>query len=148
VRFQKSFFRLQFGVFFVLGLFSFLGLYEKTPIQMIESGFTGRDPASVAATATLKSTEILTIDCANFNQEVSVPAHQVRLEGYLCDMHPEQKGISIWNQTTGKVATLFKPGRSRYMTDFIQLVSGKNKIKLSYLSKGNQPKEVELTIIK
>ncbi len=146
--FQKSFFKLQLTVFFVLGLVSFLGLYEKTPIQMIESGFTGRNPASVAASVAIKSTEILRIDCSNFRQELPVPAHQVRLEGYLCDMDPEHKDFSIRNQTTGKNATLFKHGKSKYMTDYIQLAEGKNQITLSYLSKNKQRRELDLTLIK
>ncbi|MES2768560.1 MAG: hypothetical protein V4596_05375 [Bdellovibrionota bacterium] len=135
-------------LFFAFGFIAFMGLYETTPMQLIESQITGRAPASVAASVAMKSTEVLKIDCANFNQEVKIPAHQVRLEGYLCDKLPNQKEISIRNETTGKTATLFNKGKSEYMTDFIQLKDGKNQITLSYVSKNQQVKKVDLTILK
>ena len=135
-------------VFFVLfGLIVFSGLYETTPIQMIESQITGRGPASVAASVALKSVQILKVDCASFVQEMAVPARQVRLEGYLCDQNA--KNVSIRNETTGKSATLFsRGGKAEYMTDFIQLKEGKNQITLSYLSKKNEPKKFDLTIVR
>lgn len=134
------------AIFFVFGFIAFMGLYETTPIQMIESQITGRGPASVAANVKMKSVEILQIDCASFNQEVPVSAHQVRLEGYLCDNN--NSDVSIRNETTGKSATLFNKGKSVYMTDFIQLASGKNQITLSYIAKNKQLKKVDLTVIK
>lgn len=143
-------------LFVVFGLMAFMGLYETTPMQMIESQITGRNPASVASTAVLKATEVLQVDCSNFDQEISVPAHQVRLEGYLCDKTADQGEVSVRNETTGKTATLFNRGKSKYMTDFIQLADGKNEISLSYpLSsphKGHDAtqklKKIALTIIK
>ena len=131
----------------MFGFFAFVGVYETTPIEMIESQITGRGPASVAATAALRSTEVLKIDCANFAQELKVPANQVRLEGYLCDKEAS-KDVSITNETTGKTATLFNKSKSEYMTDFIQLKDGKNQITLSYVSKNQQVKKVDLTILK
>jgi len=131
----------------MFGFFAFVGVYETTPIEMIESQITGRGPASVAATAALRSTEVLKIDCANFAQELKVPANQVRLEGYLCDKEAS-KDVSITNETTGKTATLFNKSKSEYMTDFIQLKDGKNQITLSYVSKNQQIKKVDLTILK
>ncbi len=126
----------------------FTGLYETTPIQMIESQFTGRGPASVGAVAAIKSIEVLQVDCANFAQEIVVPAHQVRLEGYLCDKNTDQKSVTIRNETTGKTATLFNKGKEGYMTDFIQLKGGKNQITLSYLSKKNEKKKIDLTLVR
>lgn len=134
-------------LFSTFGFIAFIGLYENTPIQIIESQITGRNPASVASVAAMKSTEILKIDCANFQQELKVPAHQVRLEGYLCDK-TLGKEVTIRNETTGKEATLFKRGNSEYMTDFIQLKPGKNQITLSYVSTKQQPQKVDLTILK
>lgn len=133
-------------VFLMFGFFAFGSVYERTPIEMIESQITGRGPASVAATASLRSTEVLKIDCSNFAQELKIPAKQVRLEGYLCDKNAS-KDVLIRNETTGKTATLFKKSKSEYMTDFIQLKDGKNQITLSYVS-SNQPKKIELTILK
>lgn len=135
-------------LFFVFGFIAFMGLYETTPMEMIESQITGRGPASVAASVAMRSTEVLKIDCVNFNQELKVPAHQVRLEGYLCDKTPNQKEVTITNETTGKTAMLFNKGKSEYMTDFIQLIDGKNQITLSYVAKNQQVKKVDLTILK
>lgn len=138
-------------LFAVFGLMAFMSLYERTPIDMIESQITGtgRVPASVGGVAAqLKATEVLQVDCSNFDQEISVPAHQVRLEGYLCDKILEEKGISIRNETTGKTATLFNPGKQKYMTDFIQLTGGKNLISMSYTLKGQKVKKIDLTLIR
>jgi hypothetical protein len=146
VKILKKFFKIHLALFFVFGVFAFLSLYETTPIQMIESQITGRNPASVAAP--LKSTEILNIDCSNFAQEITVPAHHVRLEGYLCDKIPNPSDVRIQNVTTGKDATLFKSGKAKYMTDFIQLVNGKNQITLSYMMKDQKTKTLDLTIIR
>lgn len=134
------------ALFFGLGFFAFMGLYETTPMQMIESQITGRSPASVVSP--LKSTEVLNIDCSNFAQELSVPAHHVRLEGYMCDKVLDFNKVQIQNVTTGKVATLFNSGKSKYMTDFIQLVEGKNQISLSYVMKDQKSKTLDLTIVR
>ena len=135
-------------LFSAFGLMAFMSLYETTPIEMIESQIAGRNPASVASAAALKATEVLQVDCSSFAQEISVPAHQVRLEGYLCDKTSDQKKVSIRNETTGKTATLFDRGKSKYMTDFIQLADGKNEISLSYPIKDQKLKKIALTLIK
>lgn len=135
-------------LFFLFGLMAFMSLYETTPMEMIESKIAGRNPASVASTVAVKATEILQVDCSNFNQEISVPAHQVRLEGYLCDRVTVKNGVSIKNETTGKTATLFDRGKSKYMTDFIQLANGKNEISLSYPLKDQKVRKIALILIK
>ncbi len=135
-------------LFGFLGCIAFLGIYETTPIQMIESQITGRTPASVAATAQMKSTEVLKIDCSEFNQEIKVPAHHVRLEGYLCSKTSDASQVVLKNETTGKSATLFNRGVSRYMTDFIQLVDGRNQISLSYALNDKRTKKVDLVLIR
>jgi hypothetical protein len=148
VKIQKKFFKIHMILFVVLGFFAFMGLYETTPIEMIESQITGRMPASVVAATALKSTETLNIDCSDFSQEIKVPAHHVRLEGYLCDKTPNPDKVIIQNVTTGKNATLFNRGKTKYMTDFIQLVDGKNQISFSYVMKDQKTKTVDLTIIR
>ena len=124
-----------------------MGLYETTPIEMIESQITGRSPASIA-TVSLKSTEVLKIDCANFDQELRVPAHQVRLEGYMCDKIMNEKDVTIVNETTGKTATLFNKGKTQYMTDFIQLKDGENRISFNYKQKDQSLKTIDLMIVR
>lgn len=130
----------------MFGFFVFGSVYERTPIEMIESQITGRGPASVAASVAMKSTEVLKIDCADFAQELKVPAKHVRLHGVLCDKNAS-KEVMIRNETTGKTVTLFNKSQSEYMTDFIQLKDGKNQITLSYVSK-DKAKKVDLTILK
>lgn len=125
-----------------------MGLYETTPIEMIESKITGRTPASVAAAASIKSTAVLKIDCSDFGQELRVTAYHVRLEGYLCNKASEDSGVFLKNETTGKSATLFPRGMTRYMSDFIQLVEGQNQISLSYVLKDKSTKRVELMLIR
>jgi hypothetical protein len=148
VKIQKKFFKIHLMLFLVLGFFVSMSLYETTPIEMIESKITGRVPASVAAAAALKSTEVLNIDCSDFAQELTVPAHHVRLEGYLCDKIANPDKVTIQNVTTGKTATLFNHGKSKYMTDFIQLVGGKNQISFSYVMKDQKTKTLDLTIVR
>src|SRR5690606_27534632 len=141
-------FKILLSLFVVFGFIAFMGMYETTPIQMIESQITGRTPASVAAATSVKSTEVLKIDCSEFNQEIHVPAHHVRLEGYLCNKVPDASKVYLKNETTGKSATLFNRGMIRYMTDFIQLVEGKNNISLSFVLKDKSTKRVDLTLIR
>lgn len=147
--FQKvhfSFIKIALAILVGFGFISFLTLDTSgTSIDIIHNQLSGRTPASVAEAVDI-STETLNVDCLDFNKEVLVKAHQVRIVGKLCDekKFPETR---LENITSTNEPTLFKK-KGTFTTDYFNLVEGANVISLRLKDKNQNEIIKNLTLIR
>lgn len=86
-------------------------------------------PEPLSKNNLLKPT-VVDFNCgASFNEVVQVQATHLRLRGTACPFSTTT--MSIVNVNNGFKASVFKEGQGKFSTDFIDLVKGKNEIKIT-----------------
>lgn len=146
--FQKihsNFIKVIVSLVLVFGFISFLTLDTAgTSIEIIQNQITGRGPASIATPE--RHTEIVNVDCSDFDKEISVKARQVRIIGKLCDAKLFTD-VTLKNETQPNEPTLFKK-KGTFTTDYINLVQGANVLSLRLKDKNQKEIIKNLTVIR
>jgi len=89
----------------------------------------------------------IALDCgAKPQSRFENSVNQVRLSGALCQAEEEILSSEIRNDTNNTSATVFYPTASSYMTDYIALATGENRIRILNILKSGAREERELLI--
>lgn len=85
--------------------------------------------------------------CNNLLTTHQVDSHLVMLNFKICKGLKNVDSVSLFNQTNGFKAQIFKTDGFNYKTDFIQLSKGSNKITVEVVLKDGQKKHDSLVIL-
>jgi len=113
----------------------------------------GAPTRNVASVSSAGSSQVLTQSFfCNHSTETktlttSVDSPLVMLDFKICRDLKNVESVSLFNQTNGFKAHIFKTDNFSYKTDFIQLDKGTNKITVEVVLKDGQKKQDSLVIL-
>lgn len=113
----------------------------------------GRGPASVpdvqsdyveaSAPSSFLKPVVLEWNCLQAESEdIEASGTHLRLRGQGCD----GQSVQIENMTNGFTASVFREGNLKFSTDFIDLVKGENKLRISFQNNNRSPQVREIIV--
>jgi hypothetical protein len=153
---QQSLVKLMTGIVVLTGGLCVLSWFATNPGEQSASlTAIARTPASLVGMALAvdqkpvalhERTSILEFDCSPpESASVTPETRQVRLSGKLC-ANLGTESAEILNVTNGFTATIFTPTHGAFMSDYIHLADGMNRLRVTYIMTSGERRVREFAI--